>query len=880
MHFRNQGKHMKNQLFVALFMGLSVLVSAQGAFTPGELLVQLKPGIDPKTIESLVDDEIGMLPAFTLKKEVSKPMRVWLYTFAGDAAATRDMVRLVKTIPGVSQAQVNHIIQERIIPNDPFFGQQWHHFNDNDKDIDTDLAWDITTGGFTALGDEIVVCVIEPGGTSYTQVDIAPNHWVNEAEIPDNNIDDDGNGYVDDYNGWDIINESDQLSTGSHGTSVSSMIGSKGDNNTGVVGVNWNVKIMQVDMNSISESNVIEAYTYPLIMRKLYNETNGNSGAFVVATNSSWGTDGGQPDDAPLWCAMYDSLGYYGILSAGATANNNVNIDVVNDLPTGCPSDYLLSVTATNDNDVRTFSGYGATTIDLGAPGEDVYLANNNGYSGTSGTSFASPCVAGAIALLYSAPCTSIASIAYADPSLAASMMKTYIMEGTDVAPALTGECITGGRLNVFNSLQLLLAECSNDGCLAPFSVEVIQNPGSLDYTISWSTLPGISSVALRYRLAGNANWTQLDNLTTTSLALPGLVGCSTYEVQMKSVCDGGESDWSNAVVWETDGCCENPLWIEATNVGETSIVLSWEDVLAAQSYTVTYSTAGVSQVIDGITSNGTTINGLVSCTQYTVSVSAVCIGILPPALTVSVTTLGCGACLDLEYCAVSGDTGYEWIESVEFGDISHTSGNDQGYGNFIEQSTAVIAGESYPIILTPGYDGMAYSEYFMVWIDYNNDGTFAENEVAFDAGQGTTVGISGTVDIPEDAVPGPCRMRVAMGYVSWFSGMDPPPACGDLGEGEAEDYCVTILPSVGVKESTRAEYVFFPNPSSDFLNIQWPGRMVTEVHLHTSMGQLAWLGKPQNGRIDVSGLASGLYVATAIAEDGTVVRTQVLVGH
>jgi serine protease len=871
---------MKKQLLVALFVGISCCMSAQGAFTSGEVLVQLQPGADPKAVEALLDGEVGLLPAFTLKKEVSKPMRVWLYTFHGDAAATKDMVRLLKTMPGVSEAQVNHIIAERIVPNDPFLGQQWHHINNNDKDIDSDLAWDITTGGLTALGDEIVVCVIEPSGTGYTQADIAPNHWVNEAEIPDNNIDDDGNGYVDDYNGWDIINESDQISTGNHGTSVSSMIGSKGDNNTGVVGVNWDVKIMQVDMNGISESNVIEAYTYPMIMRKRYNETNGASGAFVVATNSSWGTDGGQPEDAPLWCAMYDSLGHYGILSAGATANNNVNIDVVSDLPTGCPSDFMLSVTATNDNDVRTFSGYGATTIDLGAPGEDVYLASNNGYSATSGTSFASPCVAGAVALLYSAPCSSIALIAHSDPALAAAMLKTYIMDGTDAAPALSGECITGGRLNVYNSLQLLLAECSNDGCLAPFSIGVAQTPGTLDYTMSWSTLPGIASVSVRYRVTGSSTWTQLDNLSGTSLALPGLMGCSMYEVQMKSFCESGESEWTNSVTWETDGCCENPAWIEVTGITETSITLSWDDVLAAESYTITYSTGGVAEVIDGALSTTATLNGLVACTPYVISVSSVCVSTLPPVVTVNTTTLGCGACLDLEYCTVTGATEYEWIESVEFGDISNTSGNDQGYGNFIDQSTAVIAGQSYPIVLTPGYEGMAYSEYFKVWIDYDNDGSFAEMEVAFDAGQGTTTGVSGNVTIPENAIAGACRMRVAMGYVSWFTGNDPPPACGDVGEGEAEDYCVTILPSLGVEDEQMATFVSYPNPATDVWNIQWPGATVTEVRLYTSIGQQAWAGKPQDGRIDVSGLAPGLYVATVLTKEGALLRTQVLLAR
>jgi len=100
----------------------------------------------------------------------------------------------------------------------------------------------------------------------------------------------------------------------------------------------------------------------------------GAEGAFVVAVNSSWGTDFGQPADAPLWCALYDSLGTYGVLSCAATANNNTNVDTMGDLPTACPSDYLISVTNTNSSDVKVNSaGYGVVTIDLGAPGNQIY---------------------------------------------------------------------------------------------------------------------------------------------------------------------------------------------------------------------------------------------------------------------------------------------------------------------------------------------------------------------------------------------------------------------------------------------------------------------------------------------------------------------------
>ncbi len=148
-----------------------------------------------------------------------------------------------------------------------------------------------------------------------------------------------------------------------------------------------------------------------------------------MATNASWGIDNANPNNYPVWCAYYDDLGEVGILNCGATANNNVNIDAVGDMPTACGSDFMISVTATNTNDVRTFSGYGATTIDLGAPGESVYLpSGSTGYANTSGTSFASPCVAGAIALVYSAPCPDLATLTLSNPQSAASQVRGYIL--------------------------------------------------------------------------------------------------------------------------------------------------------------------------------------------------------------------------------------------------------------------------------------------------------------------------------------------------------------------------------------------------------------------------------------------------------------------
>jgi hypothetical protein len=479
-------------LFSLLLASVQSLFSQQiitpGSYVPGEVLVQID---DPMWLPEIISDLQIVSSTYTglrVSKEISRPVNIWLFAFDENTISHDAMLAALYTNKHILIAQNNHYVQERATtPNDAIFGTQWHHVDGSDNDIDSDLAWDITTGGATNNGHEIVVCVIEGGGSDWNHEDLIANHWVNTAEIDGNGIDDDGNGYIDDYNGWNSGNNTDNIAAGDHGTGVSGMIGARGNNNIDAAGINWNVKIMQVDMAGITESNVIAAYTYPLTMRQLYTSSGGTEGAFVVATNASWGIDNANPSGYPLWCNFYNTLGQAGILNCGATANNNVNIDAVGDMPTACSSPYMISVTATNSSDVRTFSGYGQTTIDVGAPGGGVItLANTNATTTTSGTSFASPLTAGVIALIYSVPCSDIAILAMSDPQAAADLVREALLDGVDLVPNLTTETVTGGRINAFNSVELI-------SVLSPFTFlgattvinESAGNDGSIDLTVT-----------------------------------------------------------------------------------------------------------------------------------------------------------------------------------------------------------------------------------------------------------------------------------------------------------------------------------------------------------------------------------------------------------
>ena len=456
---------MKKNIIALLWSTLvSFMAFAQNEnnWMEGELLVQL-------TNNSFADELARDFSGISLSnaKLLGPDVNIWKFEYDSSQLSIDQAIESLYASDYVVVVQKNHLIEYRAtVPNDSLFGQQWQYVQANDKDIDADLAWDVTTGGVSPEGDTIVICIIDDG-VFFSHPDFEENLWVNRNEIPNNNIDDDGNGYVDDVRGWNAYSDNDNVNHfgnfEGHGSSVAGIVGARGNNGIGVSGVNWQVKMMIVKGGG-DEAEAIAAYSYALANRKLYNASNGAQGAFVVATNASWGVDSGQASSAPIWCAMYDTLGAHGILNVGATANLNIDIDIVGDLPTQCPSDYLITVTNTNqaDGKVRQ-AGYGKTTIDLGAPGQGTFTISdfqNNSYDTFGGTSGATPHVTGTIGLLYSSPCLNFASLAKTNPALAALKAKEYILNGTDLNSTLSSRTVSRGRLNINNAIQNLMADC------------------------------------------------------------------------------------------------------------------------------------------------------------------------------------------------------------------------------------------------------------------------------------------------------------------------------------------------------------------------------------------------------------------------------------
>ncbi|MEM0998185.1 MAG: S8 family serine peptidase, partial [Bacteroidota bacterium] len=614
---------MKHSLLAFLFVLTSLGLNAQHPepeYVDGNVLVQLMPDAKVESIVETIHERFGSDLRMRATREIVPDMRIWLLEYDHRNRNQRAILDAVIFHPATLNAQFNHLVTNRAtVPNDPNFGQQWQYVNNGnngnvvDADIDADLAWDITTGGLTPLGDTIVVCVIDDGLNPNHQ-DFQDNVWINYGEIPNNNIDDDGNGFVDDYRGWDAYGNDDNIySGGGHGTPVAGIVGAKGNNGIGVTGVNWDVKLMIVRGGG-NEAQALAAYAYPLAVRKQWNQTGGQSGALVVSTNASWGIDFGQPSQAPLWCAMYDTLGTYGILNCGATINNNTNVDVAGDLPTACPSDYLISVTNMNSSDNKINSaGYGAVTIDLGAPGQGTHTPQTpNSYGPFGGTSGATPHVTGTIGLLYSAPCTNFAVLALTKPDSAALLMKQFILDGVDANNSLQGITVTEGRLNVYNSLlEMLNWSCSFGGCIEAYGLDV-NNVIDTSATLAWNAVSSADSFVIEIRPVGAANWTSYQD-TSRSLTLNNLQACTDYEYRVLTYCDSTNANYSNVYAFQTDGCCVSPDSVQTAAITETTADVSFASIYAAVTYNLRYRELGTSAwtTVSGLSAPTTQLQGL-----------------------------------------------------------------------------------------------------------------------------------------------------------------------------------------------------------------------------------------------------------------------------
>ncbi|CAH2575086.1 Thermitase [Planktothrix rubescens] len=391
--------------------------------------LQSEIGVTQVTKASQLGIDIWQIPSGTVEQTISAYKDDPRFEYIEpDYIITLDDVQK----PSSTQESSGKITPQATTPNDPSYSQLWGLNNTGqdggtpDADIDAPEAWDIQKGD-----PNLVIGVIDTG-VDYDHPDLSANIWTNPGEIAGDGIDNDSNGYTDDVRGWDFAyNDNNPMDVDGHGTHVAGTIAGKGNNGVGVTGVAWNAKIMP--LKYLDDNG--DGFTSNAILAINYATAKG-----VKLTNNSWG-GGGRSQ------ALYDAINTAGqqgalfIASAGNESNNN-------DANPAYPASYdlanIISVASTTRTDgLSSFSNYGATTVDLGAPGSSIYSTlPNSSYGTKSGTSMASPQVTGAAALLWSQ-----------NPTWTAQQVKNKLMQTTDPISALSGKTVTGGRLNINNAL-------------------------------------------------------------------------------------------------------------------------------------------------------------------------------------------------------------------------------------------------------------------------------------------------------------------------------------------------------------------------------------------------------------------------------------------
>jgi subtilisin family serine protease len=336
------------------------------------------------------------------------------------AGTVQGAIAVLSKNPNVLYAEPDYVVEAIATPNDPLFGQLWGMAK-----INAPAAWDVTFGSANVVVGDIDT------GIDYNHPDLAANAWVNPGEIPANGIDDDGNGYKDDVHGWDWANnDSDPFDDHFHGTHTAGTIGAKGNNSVGVVGVNWDVRIAGLKFLSAqgsgSTSNAILALKYAVAKG-------------MRVTNNSWGGGGYSQGLYDAIAAARDA----GSLFIAAAGNNSFDNDFFPFYPASYDLDNLIAVAATTDtDDLASFSNYGATSVDLGAPGYGVLSTVPGGYDTYSGTSMATPHVSGAAALLLAV-----------HPEWTYAQVRDRIFCTVRPVSALSGNTVTGGVLDVGGAL-------------------------------------------------------------------------------------------------------------------------------------------------------------------------------------------------------------------------------------------------------------------------------------------------------------------------------------------------------------------------------------------------------------------------------------------
>ncbi|MCW1926478.1 S8 family serine peptidase [Luteolibacter arcticus] len=412
--------------------GSSGLVT-QEVFIAGEFLVVPRDDAPPAEVEN------ALQASGAESWEKIYGGREFLVRFAHPDLDTKQRVldEFAKHARVIELAEGNGICFGTAIPNDPLFRVQDSLHNTRapssaPRDIRAVAAWDIASSS-----PDVVVAVVD-SGLDFTHPDLVANVYLDATELAANGIDDDGNGRIDDYRGWDFVqNDNNPADDNDHGTHVAGIIGAAGNDAYGISGVTWSSRILPVKVlgasNSGSHSDVIAGINYAR-----------GKGAKVI--NMSLG---GPTNSSSMANAIQLAMDA-GILIVTSAGNDAINIDSSPKYPASHPHENIITVMNTTDLDrLYPESNYGVTACDLSAPGESIYSTVRGGaYDVITGTSMSAPHVSGVACLMASLK-----------PDISVADIRRYLLENVDLLPDLNGKCVTGGRLNAEKALLALISE-------------------------------------------------------------------------------------------------------------------------------------------------------------------------------------------------------------------------------------------------------------------------------------------------------------------------------------------------------------------------------------------------------------------------------------
>ena len=395
------------------------------ALVADHLIVNLQPNADLKT----ANDELNDLNC-SLGDKITE--NVYLVKIKGNPSIDNHFQKreLLNKIDHLTEiVEPDYFVTIVKMPDDSYRNKLWGMHNTgqtggtNDKDIDAPEAWDKTTGSKSVLG------AIIDTGVDRNHEDLKANMWTNPGEIAGNGKDDDGNGFIDDAHGWDFVNnDNNPYDDHSHGTHCAGSIGGVGNNGKGVVGVAWNLSMVGIKFLSGSGGGA----TSDAIKSVAYATKIG-----VDFTSNSWGGGG---SSTSLKRAI-EEAGKKGIGFIAAAGNHNGNNDSRPSYPASYDLDNVIAVGSHDHRGNKAGSScYGKKSVDLFAPGVNIHsTVPGNRYATYSGTSMATPHVAGAYALVQSL-----------NPDWTCKQIKETLMNSTDEEAGLKERCVTGGRLNAF----------------------------------------------------------------------------------------------------------------------------------------------------------------------------------------------------------------------------------------------------------------------------------------------------------------------------------------------------------------------------------------------------------------------------------------------